>query len=439
LVSLRDIRLQKLFLFTVVLKTGFSWLAWELRMPWSLGFWAPLTTMAVYVALGLRRRDRDVSDEKFADSCYYLGFIFTITSIVFSLFDLPSIGTHLQDIAVRFGAAMVSTVAGLVVRVYLVSFRADALDALDDAERSVVDASRRFREGLALAVEKLADYEIEVDRAARSTVERVTLQVERLSMDHANRLDALFSDLERRHQAGVAVSIDEVAAAHARLSDAFAAYGHGLDEHLATFKDRIDGFATAMDARLQTTTFPDDYFARQLAGPLNLMRDAAKDLSTQVLRVSNEVVESQGAITASMRRLRAKAGATDEALDSVSRLTAQQQAVLDAAREQLAALEVLGGTLMAIEASLLGESAGEAARERALQAQAQRVARARTLAAAGVDAGAGAGVEASAEAPASTGAGAGGPAPAHADTHLASGTAPDSDEAGLDEPPGRRP
>lgn len=63
-----------------------------------------------YVLLGLKRRDHDVTDEKFADTCYYLGFIFTITSIIFSLFDLPSIGTKLQEIAVRFGAAMVSDV-----------------------------------------------------------------------------------------------------------------------------------------------------------------------------------------------------------------------------------------------------------------------------------------------------------------------------------------
>ena len=111
-----DIRVQKLFAVVLALKVTCSGLGWYLQRPWSLGFAVPLTLMVAYIVLGLNRRSDDVTDEKFADSCYYLGFIFTITSIIFSLFDLPSIGSQLESIAVRFGAAMVSTVLGLGVR-----------------------------------------------------------------------------------------------------------------------------------------------------------------------------------------------------------------------------------------------------------------------------------------------------------------------------------
>src|SRR5205085_699535 len=116
----QGIPVQKLFIATILLKITSSGIGWYLDpqwAKWSFGLAFPLLIMAAYVWLGLNRRDGDVPDEKFADSCYYLGFIFTITSIIFSLFDLPNIGTKMQDIAVRFGAAMVSTVAGLVVRV----------------------------------------------------------------------------------------------------------------------------------------------------------------------------------------------------------------------------------------------------------------------------------------------------------------------------------
>ena len=105
-----DIRVQKLFVVILILKVLSSGLGWYFGFPWSLGFWIPLVLMVAYIILGLKRHDSDVTDEKFADTCYYLGFIFTITSIIFSLLELPSIGTKIQDIAVRFGAAMVSTV-----------------------------------------------------------------------------------------------------------------------------------------------------------------------------------------------------------------------------------------------------------------------------------------------------------------------------------------
>lgn len=343
--TLRDIRLQKLFLVAVVLKTGLAFLAWALRYPWSLGFWAPLGVMASYVLLGLKRRAHDVSDEKFADSCYYLGFIFTITSIVFALFDLPAIGTHLPDIAVRFGAAMVSTVAGLVVRVYLVSFRPDAADAMEDAEHAVLDAVRKFREGLSLAVDRLQGFEAEVDRAAQQTVERASLQIERLTMDHTNRMASFFDELDRRQQAQAATGVAELKASHERLGASLDAYGQALQAQLATLQDHVDRFAEAMAARLRDTSFPDDYFARHLAGPMNLMRDAARDLATQVLRVSNDVNESDSALADALRRLRARAHALESS-----------PALVDAARQQVDALAALTATLSALEAKLTSSS-----------------------------------------------------------------------------------
>jgi len=91
--SLLAIRVQKLFLVTIILKVLSSLVGWLFQLQWTFGFIIPLAFMAAYVVLGLKRQDQEVSDEKFADSCYYLGFIFTISSIILSLFDLPNIGT----------------------------------------------------------------------------------------------------------------------------------------------------------------------------------------------------------------------------------------------------------------------------------------------------------------------------------------------------------
>src|SRR6185369_1632964 len=157
--SILDIRVQKLFFITLVIKIGSSFLGWYFQYQWTLGLAVPIAIMVTYIVLGYYRHDTDVSDEKFADSCYYLGFIFTISAIIFSLFDLPNIGTKIQEIAVRFGAAMVSTVLGLAVRVALVSFKPDTNDALQAAEDAVVSASQKFREHLVMATEKLGDFQ----------------------------------------------------------------------------------------------------------------------------------------------------------------------------------------------------------------------------------------------------------------------------------------
>jgi len=284
-----DIRLQKLFALTLILKVLSSGFGWYFQFTWSLGFVVPLILMVSYIAIGYRRENDDVPDEKFADSCYYLGFIFTITSIIFSLFDLPSIGTRIQDIAVRFGAAMISTVLGLSVRVYLVSFKRDAADILQEGEDALIDASQRFREQLVMAYENLRTFQSAVEDAAIKTVDGVNLQIEKLSTNHANKLQTFFADLTTRNQEAFTLALVEVKSASSRLADSVDGYSLGMRSNLTSIEAKVVVFTEAITERLRTTSFPDDYFAKQLAAPLSQLKDAAEDVSKSVRKASAEV------------------------------------------------------------------------------------------------------------------------------------------------------
>lgn len=343
--SIFDIRIQKLFLITIILKVGSSYLGWYLQMQWSLGFWIPLSIMAAYIVLGLKRKDRDVSDEKFADSCYYLGFIFTITSIIFSLFDLPDIGTKIQDIAVRFGAAMVSTVAGLAVRVYLVSFNKDVADAVREAEYSIIETSQRFREQLVLAYERLSDFQSQVENGTKGAVERVNLQVESLSKNHAEKLSGFFEELAGKNQAAFSSALDEVKKASLRLSESVDGYSLGMRSNLGSIEAKVTAFTDVVSERLKTTTFPDDYFAKQLERPLVQLNSATNAVAGQVLTTATEVGAATTVLAGALRKLQAKSEAIEGSMDAAMRLTAQQQSVLDTSHSQIGALEKLGATL----------------------------------------------------------------------------------------------
>lgn len=343
--SIFDIRIQKLFLVTIILKVGSSYLGWLLQMQWSLGFWIPLSIMAAYIVLGLKRKDRDVSDEKFADSCYYLGFIFTITSIIFSLFDLPDIGTKIHDIAVRFGAAMVSTVAGLAVRVYLVSFNKDVADAVREAEYSIIETSQRFREQLVLAYERLSDFQSQVENGTKGAVERVNLQVESLSRNHAEKLSGFFEELAGKNQAAFTHALDEVKKASLRLTESVDGYSLGMRSNLGSIEAKVTAFTDAVSERLKTTTFPDDYFAKHLERPLVQLNTATNAVAGQVLATATEVGAAATVLAGALRKLQSKSEAIEGSMDAAMRLTAQQQSVLDTSHSQIDALEKLGATL----------------------------------------------------------------------------------------------
>lgn len=350
--SLLNIRVQKLFLLTIILKVGSSFLGWLLRDPWILGFSLPLSFMAAYIAMGLKRRDNDVSDESFADSCYYLGFIFTITSIIFSLLDLPNIGTRINDIAVRFGAAMVSTVFGLVVRVYLVSFKKDVSEAVREVQDTVIDSARRFSEQLVMSYDKLRAFESTVDKATKEAVERVNTQVESLSKNHADRLADFFVDLSAKNQEAFAQALNEVRAASLRLSESVDGYSNGMRANLTSIESKVSAFAEAIAGRLATTTFPDDYFAKHLAGPLAQLSESTQTIAGSITAASEEVAATSETLSSAMKTLRSKAKATDDGLEKVLHLTTQQQAVLESAQGQLDVLGQLANSLSGLDTAL---------------------------------------------------------------------------------------
>lgn len=355
--SLLAIRVQKLFLVAVILKVTSAFFGWYLQMQWSLGFALPLVVMAVYIALGVKRQDRDVTDEKFADSCYYLGFIFTITSIVFSLFDLPSIGERIQEIAVRFGAAMISTVAGLIVRVYLVSFRPDSSDALKDAEDAVLEAAQKFREQLVMAYEKFGDFQTQVTKATEASVEGVKLQVEKLSQDHSVRMEGVFAELNQRNQQAVTKSLGEVTAATERMTLAVDGYVEGMKSSLHSLGDKVDAFGQAMTERLRTTTFPDDYFAAQLAEPVAQLGAASSEVSAQVQAAATGAGEAAAALSTAIRKLKVKTTQAEGSIDAVVRLTTAQHALFDMSASQLEQLKQVAALLAEVQQALQAATA----------------------------------------------------------------------------------
>jgi hypothetical protein len=368
-----DIHLQRLFAVVLVLKVAASGLAWGLHQPWSLGFALPVALMLVYIVLGLNRGGGDVPDEKFADSCYYLGFIFTITSIIFALFDLPEIGTRLDAIAVRFGAAMTSTVLGLGVRVYLVSFERDSRDALRDAEDAVVESARRLREQLGLALDRLRDFEAEVDLAARASVERVNLRLESMSREQADRLAAWFEELAQRHQPAVDDAIADVGNASARLAAIFEGYAGGVRANLEGVDAMVGGFLEALQKRLDASIFPPDYFAKYLAAPLAQLRSASEEIAQQVRESASAVAESSGALLEASRKLRVRADSAEGAFDTLARLVQQQDLTLQGAQRHVEVVAQVAASLQGLDVVLGRAAAGVEASGQAAAALVERL------------------------------------------------------------------
>lgn len=107
----------------------------------------PVLIMIGYaVILGVARFFR-LRDDQSGDNLYYMGFLFTLTSLAVSLFQFSS-GGSADDIVRNFGIAIASTIAGIALRIFFNQMRRDPLEVENNARLELADASRKVRREL---------------------------------------------------------------------------------------------------------------------------------------------------------------------------------------------------------------------------------------------------------------------------------------------------
>jgi ElaB/YqjD/DUF883 family membrane-anchored ribosome-binding protein len=107
----------------------------------------PVLIMIAYAsALGLARLFR-LRDDQSGDNLYYMGFLFTLTSLAVSLYQFSSEGSA-EQIVQNFGIAIGSTIAGITLRIFFNQMRRDPVEVEHTARLELANASRRVRREL---------------------------------------------------------------------------------------------------------------------------------------------------------------------------------------------------------------------------------------------------------------------------------------------------
>ena len=105
-----------------------------------------------------------IEPETTGDNCYYLGFVFTLTSLAVTLYQMSGaeVGQDtLRDVISGFGIALSSTIVGIVLRVWLMRLRPDIVARDREARIELHTMVREFRIALADSTATIKAYSIE--------------------------------------------------------------------------------------------------------------------------------------------------------------------------------------------------------------------------------------------------------------------------------------
>jgi chromosome segregation ATPase len=194
----------------------------------------PLLVMALYLGIGIRHAEPGERIEQFADSLYYLGFLFTLVALTASLLAYRTVEVEFNLLVANFALALVTTIFGLAARIVIVHFR-----------HSPVDRN---------TLQDILDHQ--------------TAKLCRTASQISRELEFVSREINQHHKA----RMDENAL---RLETAYRAI-ESLSEKAADSINGIAGTAATeisqtlgeLRGRLESAHFPEELFAEKLATPI---------------------------------------------------------------------------------------------------------------------------------------------------------------------------
>jgi len=348
--SIYEVPTKRLFVAATVIKIASS-LATLFVDGTGLWFWIfaliiPILTMTIYVYVGINRTDRHLTDLKFADSCYYLGFLFTITAIAIGLIDVGKSEVSMEALAWRFGVAMVSTVIGMGVRIFLVNFKVEADDAVHIVEDALIHGAQSFTHNLAQAVERYKMFEIEVNTSTNQVIENINQRLAKLTEDHTTKLNDHFQNLTNKTETLVSESLTNINNAGIAVAETASLTKGGINTVMIAFESELDSFKNSLRCKLDELILPDDFFASKLNPALDSLINSIQIHQTVISHSSESVTKVTEEMTNALAAMNRRAVATGKVLETLEKTAADGRDLTEAVRETSENFKIALNTLI---------------------------------------------------------------------------------------------
>ncbi|MDB9943435.1 hypothetical protein OAD19_00060 [Octadecabacter sp.] len=144
-----------------------------------------------------------IEPETIGDNCYYLGFLFTLASLSYTLYQLGNEGgqgpraVNLPDVISGFGVALSSTIVGVFLRVSMMQLRTDFVAKDKEVRSETNQAFSDFRRTMSSTLSQMKAFSVESVQMAAERDEHIRSSTEAFSNDHQEGLKEIGSVLAR--------------------------------------------------------------------------------------------------------------------------------------------------------------------------------------------------------------------------------------------------
>ncbi|MEP2030355.1 MAG: hypothetical protein ABJI96_16795 [Paracoccaceae bacterium] len=279
--------------------------------------------VVLYALAAMPFKPRAMSTGPIGDNCYYLGFIFTLTSLAWSLY---SVGEGKEDdaglvleIVSGFGIALLTTAVGVVMRVALNTPRVDMIEE----EQAAFQSIRHYYDLMHRDLSGLSNTNKQFALGIRLSLEEFrTAFVNDLRTEADTRREAIREVVKNAEQR----LLDRLAALEARASRRLEVAGQELE-------------ATADACVTQAVTAVQEAAETRVAASVEALEIKLADAAKAGKGATQELTSSLTELSAATEKLADAAVSTGERIDTTDRTASEHLDALTAILDNLAARE----------------------------------------------------------------------------------------------------
>ena len=232
-----------------------------------------------------------VEPDMIGDNCYYLGFLFTLTSLSYTLSELASSDPELRSQVILkvisgFGVALSSTIVGVFLRVVLMHVRPDIVARDREMHIELHESVRELRRQMASSILAVKQFTVESLQHAQERDARIEASLEKAAGDLGKQGGRAFEDLLAEIKAGNQKAGEALTA---EFSTKIAAASEQAIEQMAGALTRVGTTAGGIAETYQRET-------DALAGRFRSIEDGLTGLTSKLGALDGEVARMTGAI-----------------------------------------------------------------------------------------------------------------------------------------------
>ena len=236
-----------IFFFTVIVGCAFIVLSKTQGLSPVVVTSVPVLIMIGYAVLMATARLLRLRDDQAGDNLYYMGFLFTLTSLAVSLYQFSSTGS--AELIVRnFGIAIASTIAGIALRILFHQMRQDPVEVEATARLELADASRRVKRELDGTVLEFAYFRRMTQQSMTDALDELKEMLAEMRQSMAEELKLMSGQISRPLEETSRRSGDTVEELAERMSAILAEVAERLVRETDHFSRSAGASAAAIEA-----------------------------------------------------------------------------------------------------------------------------------------------------------------------------------------------